>query len=103
LDGGKYVVTEIVEFTVKPGCESQFEEDMKSAKIIISRAEGFKSMEVMRSIEKPETYRLFVSWDAMENNTVAFRQSPDYKEMGRLFRDQLAQRPAAQHFKTVSV
>jgi heme-degrading monooxygenase HmoA len=97
------MVTEIVEFIIKPGCESQFETDMTSAKTIISRAKGFKRMEVMRSIENPENYRLLVSWETMDNNTVDFRQSPDYKEMGRLFRDLLAQRPAVQHFKVVSV
>jgi heme-degrading monooxygenase HmoA len=97
------MITEIVEFVIKPGCEPQFEADMKSAKIIISRANGFKSMEVIRSIEHPEAYRLLVSWETVENNTVEFRQSPDYKEMGRLFRDQLAQRPAAQHFRSIGL
>jgi len=97
------VVTEIVEFVIKPGCESQFEADMASAKIIISRANGFKGIELMRSIENSESYRLFVLWETMENNTVEFRQSPDYHEMGRLFRHQLTQRPAAQHFHVVNL
>ncbi len=97
------MVTEIVEFVIKPGFESQFETDMTSARAIISRAKGFQSMEVLRSIENPESYRLLVTWETMDNNTVDFRQSPDYKEMGRLFRDVLAQRPAALHFNFVSV
>jgi heme-degrading monooxygenase HmoA len=76
---------------------------MKSAKIIISRAKGSNTIELMRSIENPENYRLLVCWETIENNTVDFHHSPDYKEMGRLFRDHLAQRPAAQHFNIVSV
>lgn len=97
------MVMEIVELVIKPGSESQFEEDMQAAKIIISRAKGSGSIELMRSIESPENYRLLVSWEAMEDNTVDFRQSADYKEMGRLFRDHLAQKPAVQHFNTIAV
>jgi heme-degrading monooxygenase HmoA len=97
------MITEIVELVIKSGSEPQFEADMKSAKIIISRAKGSKSIELMRSIENPENYRLLVSWETMDNNTVDFRQSPDYKEMGRLFRDHLANKPAVQHFNIITV
>ncbi len=55
------MVTEIVEFVIKSECDSLFEADMASAKTIISRAKGFIGMEVMRSIENPETYRLLVT------------------------------------------
>jgi hypothetical protein len=58
---GRHMVTEIVEFVIKSECDSLFEADMASAKTIISRAKGFIGMEVMRSIENPETYRLLVT------------------------------------------
>ncbi len=97
------MVTEIVELVIKPGSESQFETDMDSAKVIISGAKGCKGVELMRSIEVPANYRLVVTWESMENNTVDFRQSPGYKDMGRLLRDHLDGRPAVQHFNILAL
>jgi heme-degrading monooxygenase HmoA len=97
------MITEIALLEIKPGSEPAFEAAMKKARDIIRRAKGCKGVELMRSIEKPNSYRLLVLWESRENNTVDFRTSSDYKEMGRLVRDYLAGKPAAEHFNPVAI
>ena len=46
---------------------------MKSVAPIFRRAKGCHGMELSRSIEKPQRYRLFVKWATVESHTIDFR------------------------------
>ena len=74
------MVLEIAHITVKAGMEKDFESGVAKAAPVFARAKGCKGMELQRSIEKPNLYRLFVKWDTLENHTVDFRGSEDFKE-----------------------
>lgn len=73
------MVLEIAQITVKPGLESEFEANVKKAIPIFRRAKGCTGLDLQRSIEKPSRYRLFVRWETVENHTVDFRGSEDFK------------------------
>jgi heme-degrading monooxygenase HmoA len=78
------MITEIAQIEIKPGMEPEFEAGVKKAAPVFQRAKGCHGMELQRSLEKPSRYRLFVSWDTLENHTVDFRGSPDFHEWRKL-------------------
>ncbi len=73
------MILEIAQIAVKPGLEAAFEEGVRKAAPLFRRAKGCHGLELQRSIEKPARYRLFVRWETLENHTVDFRGSEDFK------------------------
>jgi heme-degrading monooxygenase HmoA len=78
------MVLEIAQFEIKPGMEQAFEAGVEKAVPLFRRAKGCRSMELQRSHEKPNRYRLFVGWETLENHTLDFRESADFQEWRKL-------------------
>jgi heme-degrading monooxygenase HmoA len=91
------MITEIAQIDVKPGSEEAFEAGVKQATALFQRAKGCRAMRIERSIEKPQRYRLYVSWETLENHTVDFRQSADFQEWRRLVGHTFASPPEVEH------
>lgn len=91
------MVTEIALIDVKPGMEAEFEAGVKAAAPLFQRAKGCRGMELQRSIEKPQRYRLFVKWDTLENHTVDFRGSADFTQWRELVGHCFATPPEVEH------
>ncbi|MBS0532892.1 MAG: antibiotic biosynthesis monooxygenase [Proteobacteria bacterium] len=90
-------VTEIAQIEIKPGMEAEFEAGVAKAAPLFKRAKGCSAMRVERSIEKPQRYRLFVTWATLENHTVDFRNSPDFQEWRKLVGHCFAAPPEVEH------
>jgi heme-degrading monooxygenase HmoA len=93
------MILEIAQIDVKPGMEEAFEAGVKNATPIFQRARGCKGMALQRSIEKPARYRLFVSWETLDNHTVDFRNSPDFQEWRKLVGHCFATPPEVEHVR----
>ena len=91
------MILEIAQIDVKPGMESEFEAGVQQAAPIFQRAKGCKGMELQRSFEKPQRYRLFVKWVTVENHTQDFRGSPDFQEWRKLVGHCFAAAPEVEH------
>jgi len=91
------MIFEIAQIDVKPGMESEFEAGVKAATPLFRRAKGCHGMELQRSFEKPQRYRLFVKWDSVENHTVDFRGSADFQEWRKLVGHCFASPPEVEH------
>ena len=91
------MILEIAQIDVKPGMENEFEAGVKQAAPIFQRAKGCKGMELQRSFEKPQRYRLFVKWVTVENHTQDFRGSPDFQEWRKLVGHCFAAPPEVEH------
>jgi quinol monooxygenase YgiN len=91
------MILEIAQIDIKPGMEKDFEAGVKAAAPIFKRAKGCHGMELQRSIEKPQRYRLFVKWDTVENHNVDFRGSPDFQEWRKLVGHCFAAPPEVEH------
>ena len=91
------MMLEIAQIDVKPGMESEFEAGVKAAAPIFQRAKGCHGMELQRSVEKPQRYRLFVKWDNVEAHTVDFRGSPDFQQWRKLVGHCFAAPPEVEH------
>jgi heme-degrading monooxygenase HmoA len=90
---------EIAQIDVKPGMEQEFEAGATKAVPLFRRAKGCQSMELMRSVEKPRRYRLFVRWQTLENHTVDFRGSADFQEWRTLVGHCFATPPEVEHVR----
>ena len=73
------MILEIAQIVVKAGMEAEFEAGVAQAAPLFRRAKGCISMELVRSVEFPNRYRLLVGWETLENHTVDFRGSEDFQ------------------------
>jgi quinol monooxygenase YgiN len=96
------MITEIAQIDVKPGLEAAFEAGVKNAAPIFRRAKGCRGLTLARSIEKPSRYRLFITWETVENHTVDFRGSPDFQEWRKLVGHCFAAPPEVEHVSEVA-
>jgi heme-degrading monooxygenase HmoA len=95
------MILEIAQIDVKPGLEAEFEAGVAKAVPVFNRAKGCKGVELKRSIEKPSRYRLFVTWETLENHTVDFRGSADFAEWRKLVGHCFATPPEVEHVTQV--
>ena len=91
------MILEIAQIDVKSGMEAEFEAGVAKAKPLFQRAKGCSGMELQRSIEKPNRYRLFVRWETLENHTVDFRGSEDFQNWRGLVGHCFESPPAVEH------
>ena len=75
---------EIAQVDIKPGQEAEFEAGAAKAAQYFKRAKGCKAMSLQRSVEKPSRYRLFLTWETVENHTKDFYGSADWQEWRKL-------------------
>ena len=95
------MILEIAQIDVKSGMETEFETGVKKAAPIFKRAKGCNSMNLQRSHEMPQRYRLFVQWETVENHTKDFRESADFQEWRKLVGHCFAAPPEVEHTKQV--
>jgi heme-degrading monooxygenase HmoA len=91
------MVLEIAQIDIRPGQETEFEAGVSKAASIFQRARGCRGMELHRSVEKPQRYRLLVKWDTVENHTVDFRSSEDFQAWRKLVGHCFASAPEVEH------
>jgi heme-degrading monooxygenase HmoA len=94
---------EIAQIDVKEGTQAQFEAGVAKAKPLFLRAKGCHGMELQRSVEKPNRYRLVVKWQTLENHMVDFRESPDFAEWRALVGPYFDTPPAVEHTQVVDL
>jgi quinol monooxygenase YgiN len=95
------MIQEIAQIEVKPGLDAEFEANVAKAAPLFARAKGCHDMELRRSIERPDRYRLFVTWETIEDHTVHFRGSADFQEWRTLVGHCFATPPEVEHTRQV--
>ncbi len=91
------MILEIAQIDVKPGLEAKFEQGVRDALPLFKAAKGCKGMELHRSVEQPLRYRVMIRWETLENHTVDFRGSEDFKKWRGLVGETFASPPAVEH------
>jgi heme-degrading monooxygenase HmoA len=92
---------EIAQIDIKPGMEAEFEAGVGKAAPLFKRAKGCRTMSLQRSVEKPQRYRLMLTWDTVENHTKDFYGSADWQEWRKLVAHCFAAPPEAEHVREV--
>ena len=91
------MIWEIAQIEVKPGTESQFEEGVRQARPLFDGAKGCGGLELHRSLEFPQRYRLIVRWETVEDHMVGFRNSESYQGWRALVQAYFAGPPQVEH------
>lgn len=73
-------VVEHVALAITPGREHEFEEAFARGLEVIKSAGGYRWSRLMRQVEAPSMYVLFVGWETLESHTVDFRNSQLFEQ-----------------------
>ncbi|MEM8867360.1 MAG: antibiotic biosynthesis monooxygenase [Verrucomicrobiota bacterium] len=93
------MILEIATFDVLPGKEAEYETAITKAIPIIASMKGHVSNELKRCIEKPSRYVFLVTWETLEDHTVGFRTSEEYKEWSALLHHFYESKPSVEHYE----
>jgi heme-degrading monooxygenase HmoA len=96
------VILEIATIRVKAGQDGQFETAFREASRVIAAAKGYRSHELVRSIENPGKYTLLVRWDSVEAHMEVFRKSADFQKWRDLIGPFFAGTPEVEHGQAVT-
>ena len=91
------MILEIAQIEVKPGTEAEFEDGVRQARPLFDEAKGCGGLELHRSIEFPQRYRLIVRWETVEDHMVGFRNSDSYQRWRALVQACFAGPPQVEH------
>jgi heme-degrading monooxygenase HmoA len=91
------MILEIAQIDVKAGMEAQFEAGIAEAAKLFQRAKGCRSFAVRRSVEKPQRYRLLIEWETLEDHTVGFTNSQDWKDYRAMVSPCFEAPPSVEH------
>ena len=91
------MVWEIAQIEILDGHNAAFEAALVEAVPLFERAHGCRGMQVRRSDEHPQRYRLIVQRETVEDHTVRFRRSEDFARWRVLVAEHFAEPPAVEH------
>ena len=95
------MILEVAILDVKSGQEIEFEAAFGKAQEIISSMQGYLSHQLQRCIENPSRYMLLVNWKALNDHTVGFRESEQYKEWRSLLHHFYDPFPEVEHYESI--
>ena len=97
------MILEVAILNIKPEKLSDFEPTFKVASKIISSIKGYISHELRKCIENKNQYMLLVKWERLEDHTVGFRESEEYKEWKALLYNFYDPFPIVEHYESLKL
>ena len=95
------MILEVAQLDVIAGQEAAFEAAFEQAQAIIASMRGYLSHELQRCVEHSSRYVLLVRWQTLEDHTIGFRQSPQYRQWRKLLHHFYDPFPAVLHYEPV--
>jgi heme-degrading monooxygenase HmoA len=96
------MILEQAPLDVIAGQEAAFEAAFSEAKAIIAASPGFRSLRLLRGLERPSRYLLLVEWERLEDHTEGFRGSPPYERWRQLLHHFYDPFPTVEHYEAVT-
>ena len=96
------MIVERAEFTLVPGSEDDFIAAFPRARAVISKADGFRWVELHQGIEMPSTFLLLVGWESLEAHVDGFRGSDLFTQWRAVIGPYFAEQPRVEHFSAVT-
>jgi heme-degrading monooxygenase HmoA len=97
------MILEVAVLDVVPGRETDFQASFAQAQGIISSMPGYVRHDLKRCIEKASRYILLVQWEKLEDHTVGFRGSAEYREWKALLHHYYDPFPEVEHYADIGV
>ena len=95
------MILEVAILDVIPDQKADFETAFTEASAIISSIPGYISHQLQHSFEKVNRYILLVKWERLEDYTVGFRSSDQYREWIKLLHHFYDPFPTVEHYEMV--
>lgn len=95
------MVVELATFIIKKGNENDFESSLKTASKFLHASKGYISHQLRKGIEQENKYVLTIHWETLEDHTLGFRESENFKEWRKLLQEHFENAPAIEHFNIV--
>lgn len=96
------MIIEIAEFTIKPEDSAAFTQAITGAvETVLSKSAGFLGHQVLACQETPGRFMLVARWNALEDHTVGFRESPAFAQWRGIIGPFFQQPPRVEHFDVV--
>jgi heme-degrading monooxygenase HmoA len=95
------MILEVAILNVRPGQGATFEAVFRQASPIIGSMPGYLGHELQRCLEVEDKYVLLVRWETLEDHTVGFRGSAQYREWKALLHHFYDPFPVVEHFELV--
>jgi|ERR1019366_7591858 heme-degrading monooxygenase HmoA len=93
------MILELADIRIQPGKQSEFDAAiLRGLTQVIANSKGFRGYKVNKGVESPERYVLMIFWEALENHTVDFRESPAFQEWRSIVGPYFAAPPMVEHF-----
>jgi len=96
------MILELAVLDVVPDRTMEFERAFAEAKPIIASMPGFISLELQHCVERANRYILLVRWQRLEDHTVGFRQSPEYRRWKALLHHFYEPFPQVEHYRLIA-
>lgn len=95
------MVLEAVMLQVKANMELEYETAFRDASKLIASMKGYSSHELQRCMEVKGRYLLLVRWETLEDHTIGFRNSKEYKSWKKQLHHFYDPFPTVEHFQRV--
>lgn len=95
------MILEVVVLQIIESKTEQFEINFKKASEIISKRKGYIKHELHKNITYQNTYILLVQWESLEDHTIGFRGSEEYKEWKNLLHHFYDPFPEVEHYSKI--
>ncbi len=96
------MIREVAVLNVRSGEEANFLAAFARAQRIISAMPGYLGHELERCLERPSRFLLLVRWRQLEDHTVGFRGSAEYKQWSELLHHFYDPFPTVEHYEAVT-
>jgi heme-degrading monooxygenase HmoA len=97
------VIHEYAYVTVDVDKAAEFEEAFADAKKYLLNANGNKTAEIVRSVDRPGLYLLRVAWDSIEDHTEHFASSVNGRHLDAAIGHYFIDTPQVIHFEDAAV
>ena len=94
------MILEVAMLEVKKGLENKFEKDFKKASKYISSIDGYLNHKLKKCLEQNNKHILLVEWNKLEDHTIGFRKSEQYKHWKEILHHYYDPFPVVEHFET---
>lgn len=95
------MILEVAVLQVIESKSDEFEINFKKASEIISKKKGYIKHELHKNIANKNNYILLVQWESLEDHTIGFRGSEEYKEWKNLLHHFYDPFPQVEHFERI--
>jgi heme-degrading monooxygenase HmoA len=93
------MIYEHAELHINPTTADQFLTDFTAVRHLLLAAKGCHSVELLPSIDSPDTYLLRVGWKRIEDHTETFPETYQAKEVTRVLTAHCIAPPRVIHFE----